>query len=108
MAPKLDRIYSQGRSNIVTPFNRVIICSDDEYIPENVPQSTHTPTHVACPIRDTPTTMEPRVVSASHNDRERILTYSPSVLAAESEGEYCSLEASGLEKAYVSLEALVG
>ena len=73
MAPKLDLVYSRGRSKFVAPSRRMVIGSDDNQDPEYVPPGTRTPTCAAMNTRGTPKKMASGVVTASPSDEERIL-----------------------------------
>ena len=72
MAPKLDIVYSRGRSKYVDPSQRLIGMSDDEQDLEYVPPGTQTPTPAARATRGTLKKVASGVVTASQSDEELI------------------------------------
>ena len=104
MAPKQDRVYAHGRSKSVTPFARLVICSNDEHDPEYEPLGAATPSRAARATRATPKKVAFGVVSASQFDKERTLTGTPSGSATHVEGESGSSGVSWSEEASGSAE----
>ena len=78
MAPKQDRVYAHGRSKSVTPFARLVICSNDEHDPEYVPLGAATPSRAARATKAMSEEVAPSVVNDSQSDEEHTLTGTPS------------------------------
>ncbi|TMX05316.1 hypothetical protein EJD97_024783 [Solanum chilense] len=77
----------------------MIISSDDERDPKDVPPGTSTPSRAARAPRATPKKVASGVVTASQSDEERTLTGTPSGSAINEEGAFGSLGVSMSEEA---------
>ena len=98
VAAKLHRVNTQGCSNSVAPFGRVVIVSYDERDPEYVPPGTVTPARAARTTRHTPLKVEIGLVTASLYEEEHILNGTPSGFSTHSS------DASGFEEVSCSEE----
>ncbi|XP_015059467.1 uncharacterized protein LOC107005397 [Solanum pennellii] len=94
MAPKLDRVYTEGHSKSVAPSARLVIGSDNERDPEYLPPGTVTLARAARTTRATPMKLGTGVATASQSEEERILTDTPSRSSTHSSDAFGCEEAS--------------
>ena len=78
-------MYARGRSKSIARSARMVIGSDDERDPDNVPLGTSTPSCATLTPRATPKKVVSGVVTASQSDEERTLTGTPSGSATNEE-----------------------